>query len=69
MKIITTDHYESRFSKRGLKGNFEKAAQRAYALGHVRVNDTWIDAPTWFENTKLGNSIRRENYLVRRLSI
>ena len=54
MKIITTDHYESRFSKRGLKGNFEKAAQRAYELGHVRVNDTWIDAPTWFENTNWG---------------
>lgn len=54
MSIVTTDHYESRFSKRGLKGNFEKAAQRAYEMGHVRVNDTWISASQWFENVCWG---------------
>lgn len=54
MFIIKTDHYESRFSSRGLMGNFEKAAERAYKLGHVRVNDTWVDAPQWFENTNWG---------------
>lgn len=54
MFIIKTDHYESRFSSRGLMGNFEKAAERAYKLGHVRVNSTWVDAPTWFENVCWG---------------
>lgn len=54
MTIIKTDHYESRFHSRGLKGDFKKAADLAYKLGHVRVNDTWVDAPTWFGNTCWG---------------
>lgn len=57
MKVIVTDHYESRFSKRGLKGNYQKAAERAYKLGRVRVNGEWIMATEWFGNTCWGSPI------------